>query len=149
MNKINHFSPETRPFQARIINYPLNSDFIQLKRRFQCTFFCYNRPRLDVILNENGQKNYLGFIVLPCKLSCDYRLEIWQNRKRKFIIIGSCCQLGIILKSLPCEDCQSAEFSLIDAQNGGELSKIRKVVNFPYLLKIYIVRNQLDFGNQL
>ena len=39
------FSPETRPFQAKIFNYPSRSDFILLKRRFQCTFFCYNRPR--------------------------------------------------------------------------------------------------------
>lgn len=87
--------------------------------------------RLDVILSEGTQKNYLGFINFPCKFSCDYRLEIFgKNRKLKYTILGPCCQLGIICKSLPCESCQKAKFSVIDAQRNREITKIKKVLIF-------------------
>jgi len=82
----------------------------------------------------------LGYIVLPCKLSCDYHLEIYgKNKKLKYLIQGSLCQMGIICKNLPCEDCQKATFSLIDAKSKRELTEIKKVFHkehFNYFIKL-------------
>jgi len=89
-----------------------------------------------VILTEGPEKSYLGYINFPCKCSCDYRLEIYgRNRKLKYTIIGSCCQLGIFCKCLPCEDCQKARFSIIDEQTRREITKIKKVMNDFLVLK--------------
>lgn len=112
-----------------ILNYPSKTSFIQLQRKFKCTFFCYNRPRLDVILTEGSEKQYLGSIIVPFKFSFDNRMEIYgYNRKLKYIIIGSCCQMGLIAKSLPFEKCQKAEFCIFDGLTNKKITKIKKVI---------------------
>ncbi|CAD8114226.1 unnamed protein product [Paramecium primaurelia] len=97
------FSPHYRPFEMLVydcrfkdqdILFQSSSDQIVFKfvRKYRCTFWCLNRPRLDIFYREKGYNQNLGYIINPfvcCKLSC----HIFDSQDQlKYIIDAPGCQ---------------------------------------------------------
>ncbi|EAR83257.3 scramblase family protein (macronuclear) [Tetrahymena thermophila SB210] len=113
-------APSCRPFDMAVTNQQgkLNygqlsgSTFIQMQRPFKCTCLCFNRPELSVTVVENGMNQYLGKIREPFRF-CDLCVEIEDAAGNlKFIISGSCCQLGYLCMGCPYQSCQELTFEV-------------------------------------
>ncbi|KAL4469075.1 hypothetical protein ABPG72_007754 [Tetrahymena utriculariae] len=113
-------APSCRPFDMAVTNQQgqidcgqlSSSTFIQMQRPFKCTCCCWNRPELSVTIVENGQNQYLGKVREPFRF-CDLAVEIEDATGNiKFIIEGSCCQLGYICMGCPFQSCQEFTFEV-------------------------------------
>ncbi len=98
--------------------------FLKLERPCKCTFLCFGRPEILVILVEGGKKEYLGKIVDPFHC-CGMGFDVYnKDNTKKYSIEGSCCQLGIWCK-FPCEACQTIDFD-VKSPSGEILSSLQK-----------------------
>lgn len=70
--------------------------FLRMKRPYKCTFFCLDRPIMDVYSIEQGQEKYIGKITNPFSC-CEMKLDIYnQNNNLEYKVRGSLCQLGVM-----------------------------------------------------
>jgi hypothetical protein len=129
-------SGDCRPFFMRVIHesdkeYSNDGqDFLFLERPCACTFLCLNRPEMRVYLSEGvaiseqNKGQFIGRIVNPCTL-CDLQLDIFDaSDVLRYLIKGSCCQLGIWCKC-PCDPCQHIFFQIQDP-NGNIMGTLEK-----------------------
>jgi len=105
--------------------------FIKVFRPYACTFYCCNRPAIEVDHFVNGKKVRLGTIVNDwtcCDLS--FTIREGTSDKASFRVNGSCCQLPLLVRCrLPCAACHEATFELLDCRRGKEerVGQINKV----------------------
>jgi hypothetical protein len=84
---------------------------MKMERPCQCTIWCCNRPMARVYKYEKGFVNNerieIGKVTVPWKC-CDKNLDIYGKDEDKVMmnVTGSCCQLGFLCSSCPCDACQ-------------------------------------------
>ncbi|CAD8083167.1 unnamed protein product [Paramecium primaurelia] len=119
--------PKTRPFEMIVDNsqskdlqpninnkLPQSSDrtIFKFKREYQCTCCCCNRPRLEVYYVENGQYQFLGYIIDPiycCRIGCNI---FDSNDNLKYMIEASACQSYFWCRC-PCSvECNKVDFTI-------------------------------------
>ena len=116
----------TVKFQSCTPNDPNhNKPFLGLSRKCAYTFFCLNRPEMNVHLIENGTNTYLGKIVHPFTCT-ELKLDIYDAKgKLKYCMTGECSQCAKVCCNCPCEPCATIKLSLT-APDGTFLAKIEK-----------------------
>ena len=127
----NCLSANCRPFNMKVIqknkaNKELNDQpFLLLKREFNCTFWCFNRPQMLIYNIESGNNKILiGKIINPF-LCCSRGVDVYDEHERiLYVIRSNCCQLGICCP-LPCDVCQTIKFEVFDI-NGSHIANLSK-----------------------
>lgn len=95
------------------------------EREYRWTCLCFNRPEMLLFLTENGQKTYLGKVTNPWT-ACDLEIRVIDPQEQlKYILTGSCCQLGVFCPQFPCEACETVNFEVRD-QHGNKISEFQK-----------------------
>ncbi|CAD8068106.1 unnamed protein product [Paramecium primaurelia] len=134
--------PQIRPFEMMVDNYQYksfysnisyqqkqNSDLtiFKFKREYQCTFCCFNRPRLEVHYVENGQNIFLGYISDPV-YCCQIGSNIFNsNGDLIFKIEANTCQSYFWLRC-PCSvECNKINFQ-IKLPTGQMVAPIQKQI---------------------
>jgi hypothetical protein len=123
---------DCRPFKLEVKlsddNESLDGEhFLRLDRPCQCTVLCWNRPELNVYYVEDGKDEFIGKIVNPFLCcACNLINEIYDKHgNKKFVVDGSCCQLGLWCKGYPCSACETIDFDLKNP-TGEVISNIKK-----------------------
>lgn len=83
--------------------------FIEIKRPFKFTFFCFQRPYIEITFKENGGSLYIGKVIHNFDIF-KMNLSIFdKNENLKFNIAGSIFQIGLMnYKGCMCRGCQQA-----------------------------------------
>ena len=114
------YPPDCRPFNMKITNERNHDqEVLWLERKCKCTFYCANRPEMDVYLIEGGQQKKIGRIVDPWDM-CNYAFKIYdENEKLAFTLEAKCCQLGFYCQC-PCKACETIVFDVYEPDKAGE-----------------------------
>ena len=84
---------DIRHVASAIEDADLSKIFISAKKPCACSFCCFCRAHLDIILSENHL--HIGRIREPCTC-CDIETEIYdKNNELKYHVVGDCCQYGL------------------------------------------------------
>lgn len=83
--------------------------FIEIKRPFKFTFFCFQRPYIEITFKENGGNLYIGKVVHNFDIF-NMNLSVFdKNGNLKYNIRGSIFQIGLMnYKGCMCRGCQQA-----------------------------------------
>ena len=102
--------------------------FLQLKRDYQCTCLCCNRPVVEVKYVYGGENKRLGYV--RDEWTCgDYCLELYEegNPMPLYRVNASCCQCGFHCH-IPCGPCKQIIFDITNLQDHearvGEVKKV-------------------------
>eukprot|EP00746_Dinoflagellata_sp_MGD_P077770 gnl/MRDRNA2_/MRDRNA2_31163_c0_seq1.p1 gnl/MRDRNA2_/MRDRNA2_31163_c0~~gnl/MRDRNA2_/MRDRNA2_31163_c0_seq1.p1 ORF type:complete len:333 (-),score=52.98 gnl/MRDRNA2_/MRDRNA2_31163_c0_seq1:42-1040(-) len=99
--------------------------FIKLRKDFQCTLCCFNRPEVRVMSVASGK--LLGIIKHPWNF-CDMTFSISDHFEQELLRArAGCCQSGILCPC-PLGPCSEVSFSVTDPASGRELASLRKQV---------------------
>ncbi|KAL4508003.1 hypothetical protein ABPG72_021376 [Tetrahymena utriculariae] len=128
----NLLSGRCRPFEMSISTHKSYGDnefqenvILILKREFKCTFFCWQRPTIEVFQVKNGINELLGRVVNPFNF-CDLDVLVFDRfDKQLFSIEGSCCSCGFLFQNFGCKPCQELEFFVKDSE-GNDYTQIKK-----------------------
>jgi len=116
---------DCREFQMLVgeFNGQINSDgtpavneTMLFDRPYKCTFFCCNRPSMDVHdLNYGGGRRKLGRVHNPW-FCCQLGNDVYNfSDQLAFKVRGACCQLGVLCKQCPYKPCQEVHFNVLDS----------------------------------
>jgi len=119
------------PYDVNILYTPpgqLQQNFIRMKRPFQCTCCCLNRPVADVT-DESAGGMKIGSFRDPCTCCC-LKFQVRDASDADVLEVdGGClCTQPGMLCPLPCGPCSKVEFDVKDAQSGTVVAKIEKQV---------------------
>jgi len=120
-------SPHCRPFNMKVEHEGSGVQFLWLHRECTCTFWCLNRPYLEVYFSESGKEpgDYLGKIVNPFKWCNAELCVLGKENDVKYIIWGDCCQLGFLCK-MPFQPCQTVDFNILDGSRNPTDGRLQK-----------------------
>lgn len=119
------------PYDVNILYTPpgqLQQNFIRMKRGFQCTCCCLNRPVAEVT-DESAGGMKIGSFRDPCTCCC-LKFQVRDASDADVLEVdGGClCTQPGMLCPLPCGPCSKVEFDVKDAQSGTVVAKIEKQV---------------------
>ena len=106
-------------------NQILTKTFANAYKPFKCSFFCCNRPIINVSLGENpvpiGTIKHLFTLFDP-------EFEVYEsNGNLKYFAHADCCQCGLLCANNICGKFSSAVFNVYSAQNKTIVSTITKM----------------------
>ena len=101
--------------------------FLVLKRDYQCTLCCCNRPVITVDNVFGGVPRRIGHVKHLCSV-CDLAFEVYMDGDERALyrIEGSCCQCGLYCRC-PCGPCKEVLFDIIDVRNSTPVGQVKKV----------------------
>lgn len=88
---------------------------LKLKKPCTCTYYCLNRPVIDVeYIEEQGAEKYLGKIEDEFDFY-HFTFNVYDSSGAKlFRIFTGCCQQGILCQGYPCKACEKVDFQVFD-----------------------------------
>ena len=113
------------------VNKPKWIPFLQLKRDYQCTMCCCNRPVIYVDDVTGKEATRLGS-VKDVWSACGYAFELFTSADDRpiFRVTASCCQCGFHCH-FPCGPCKEITMEIIDLRSDTRRGLIKKVVRSP------------------
>ena len=105
---------DCRPFNMECYDQAGDEEtlIMLMERPCQCTFYCINRPKLNVNLMQDGAPVFIGKIVDNCDL-CNFSFSIFDaNDTIVYFVKASCCQLGFHCKKCPFDACERIVFEV-------------------------------------
>ncbi len=101
--------------------------FLQMRREYECTCMCCNRPVIEVHTDYGTVNQTVGYIkdIWDC---CDFKFGIFEglNSDPTYIIEGECCQCGICCHCA-CSPCERVNFTILDAKSESKVGEVVKI----------------------
>jgi hypothetical protein len=118
------------PYEVSILYAPggmIRDSFLQVKRPWQCTCCCINRPVADVI--DAHSFNKIGSFKDPFKC-CLMKFDIRDGQDIEVLEVdgGCCCSQPGFVCPLPCGPCSKVEFDVKDVQTRESVATVTKQV---------------------
>jgi len=118
------------PYEVSILYSPggvVRENFLQVRRPWQCTCCCINRPVADVI--DATTMNKIGSFRDPCKC-CLMKFDIRDGQDNDVLEVdgGCCCTQPGFVCPLPCGPCSKVEFDVKDVHSRESVAKVTKQV---------------------
>jgi hypothetical protein len=106
---------------------PQMQNFLQVRRPWQCTCCCINRPVADVI--DVASMSKIGYFRDPFKC-CSLKFDIRDGQDNNVLEVdgGCCCTQPGFVCPLPCGPCSKVEFDVKDAVSRDSVAKVTKQV---------------------
>jgi len=106
-----------KPYKMKVYNEQKVEDdkiCMRCKKDCRCTFYCFNRPEMEVWYTEGDAEHYLGKAVDPFDF-CNFGYVLKnENDQTEFRVKASCCQLYFWIKC-PCKACNVVKFEIKSA----------------------------------
>lgn len=123
----NCLSQECRGINMKVKNLMSQNEdtVLELTKPCNCTFACFNRPEMEVLLVENRQNQHLGKVTDPWDCF-NHGFKVYDsNNKLSYKVVAGCMQLGLCC-NCPFDSCEEVDFEVID-RDGIRQEDLRKV----------------------